>query len=254
MYGKHFDSMYEGSMIGSGAAVFAVWGYCIAKMKPPQFELELNPVLLAFVLGEDEETIVSAIEKLCSPDAKSRSKAEEGRRLIKKGEYLYKVVNGGVYHEIRNNEDKRAYWRDQKRRLKENSTEETEDTKEPEKQKKVVKAPVENTTAIPESLNTPEFIAAWDKWIGFRKEIKKKMTALTMAQQLKDLSKYGPVAACAAIEKSISNGWQGLFPETAPNNGTTTGQTREQYLSNKMLRTPHLMTQEEKTEAMRLAM
>ena len=30
MYGKHFASMYEGSLYGSGAVVFAVWGYVIA--------------------------------------------------------------------------------------------------------------------------------------------------------------------------------------------------------------------------------
>lgn len=66
---------------------------------------------------------------------------------------------------------------------------------------------------IPDNLNTPEFLVAWDKWVAFRKEIKKKMTHLTKEQQLKDLAKAGPAAACAAIEKSISNGWQGLFPE-----------------------------------------
>ena len=115
MYGKHFESMYTGSMIGSGAAVFAVWGYVVANMKPPNFHVELNPELLAFILGEPVSAVVSAIERLCAPDPKSRSKAMEGRRLTKEGEYLYRVVNGEHYSKIQTNEDKRAYWRGYKR-------------------------------------------------------------------------------------------------------------------------------------------
>lgn len=116
MYGRHFESMYSGSMIGAGAPVFAVWGYVIAHMKPPHFDVELNPKLLAFILGEPECEIESALVTLTSPDPRSRSKTEDGRRLLKKGEYLYHVVNGETYNAIRNEEEKKAYWRDQKQR------------------------------------------------------------------------------------------------------------------------------------------
>jgi len=115
MYGKHFESMYTGSMIGSGATVFAVWGYVVANMKPPNFHVELNPELLAFILGEPVPAVISAIERLCAPDPRSRSKAMDGRRLTKEGEYLYLVVNGEHYARIQTNEDKRAYWRGYKR-------------------------------------------------------------------------------------------------------------------------------------------
>ena len=33
-FGKHFASMYEGSLVGSGPVVFAVMGYVIANQKP----------------------------------------------------------------------------------------------------------------------------------------------------------------------------------------------------------------------------
>ena len=47
MYGKHFASMYEGSLYGSGAVVFAVWGYVIAEVPfvkgvDELFELQLD--------------------------------------------------------------------------------------------------------------------------------------------------------------------------------------------------------------------
>jgi len=119
MYGKHFESMYSGSMIGAGAHVFAVWGYVISHQRPPDFTVELNSTLLAFILGEPEPRIKEAIDRLCSPDPKSRSHEHDGKRLIKLGEYLYQVVNGAHYHSIKSEEDKRAYWREQKRRQKE---------------------------------------------------------------------------------------------------------------------------------------
>ncbi len=105
MYGKHFESMYTGSMIGSGAEVFAVWGYVIANRRKDL--VELNPVLLAFVLGEPIERICDAIETLCSPDPKSRTKEEDGRRLIKEGEYLYRVVNARRYDQEANEYSRR---------------------------------------------------------------------------------------------------------------------------------------------------
>lgn len=116
MFGRHFESMYTGSMIGSGSVVFAVWGYVISHMRPPAFEVELNPKLLAFILGDGEDAIEGAIEVLCSPDARSRSQSEEGRRLIRRGTYLYHVVNGETYNALRNDAEKKAYWRDQKKR------------------------------------------------------------------------------------------------------------------------------------------
>lgn len=111
MFGKHYASMYTGSMIGKGSAVFAVWGYVIAMAKPPTFEVELNPRLLAFVIGEAEEKIKEAIVVLCSPDSSSRTKVEDGRRLIRRGEFMYYVVNGKTYYEMKLMEDRKAVWR-----------------------------------------------------------------------------------------------------------------------------------------------
>lgn len=110
MYGKHYESLYEGSMIGSGAIVFAVWGYVIAKQKPDRTygsQVCLNPKLLSPILGESEKDIVAAIQYLCSPDPQSRTKEHEGRRLIKLGEFDYQVVTGAKYRAIRSAEERR---------------------------------------------------------------------------------------------------------------------------------------------------
>lgn len=110
MYGRHFAALYEGSMVGSGAVVFAVWGYVIAKQVPDDevgTQVRLNPKVIAAVLGEQEEDVVKAIQFLCAPDPNSTTKEKEGRRLVKLGEFDYQVVNGKKYREISNEADRR---------------------------------------------------------------------------------------------------------------------------------------------------
>ena len=110
MYGKHYDSMYSGSMVGAGFAVFSLMGYVIANMKPDRvvgFQVDLNTKILAATFGEDEGKIAGAIEFLCQPDSESRTPAEEGRRLVKVGTFSYRVVNGVKYDKIRNEEERR---------------------------------------------------------------------------------------------------------------------------------------------------
>lgn len=109
-FGRIFESLYKGSMVGAGVNVFALWPYVIANMRGSREHgalVELNPKLLGFVLGCEEAEIVKAIGYLCAPDKASRSKAEEGRRLVRVGQFAYRVVNGAEYLAIRMADDKR---------------------------------------------------------------------------------------------------------------------------------------------------
>ena len=113
MYGRHFESMYSGSMYGGGFGLFAVWGYVIAKRNGDQ--IELNPHILAHIFGESLKSIEIIIEKLCSPDEHSRSKTQEGRRLVRLGQFLYQVVNAGEYDKIASEKDRQVYLRQKQR-------------------------------------------------------------------------------------------------------------------------------------------
>lgn len=97
-------------MVGAGFGPYAVMGYVIANQQPGAdgvFRVDLNTKLLATTFGEDEGTVVKAVEFLCAPDAKSTTPTEEGRRLVKEGPFLYRVVNGATYAKIRNEEERR---------------------------------------------------------------------------------------------------------------------------------------------------
>ena len=108
-YGKFFSSCFTGSMMGAGPDVFAVWAFVIANAVKCQ--VELNPRLLAVVLGCPEERVAAAIAFLCAPDPKSRNKEAEGRRLIKEGEYAYKVVSHDLYRQMQDDDQRREYMR-----------------------------------------------------------------------------------------------------------------------------------------------
>lgn len=114
MWGKHFASMYEGSMRGSGPEFFSVWGYVISHMLPNRNHgttVDLNPGIIAFLIGMDEQSVAASIVKMCEPDPKSRTKDEDGRKLVQISEYTYRVVNGDHYRAIRNEVDRREYQR-----------------------------------------------------------------------------------------------------------------------------------------------
>ena len=66
--------------------------------------------------------------------------------------------------------------------------------------------------SIPDELDTPGFRKAWRDWLGYRREKRKPVSTRAANMQLRRLAACGPAAAVAAIEMSIGNDWQGLFP------------------------------------------
>jgi hypothetical protein len=103
-------------MLGAGFNVFALWGYAIANAKPPDGVVELNPKLLAVLLGGDEQSINNAIEYLLRPDPYSRNKEADGRRIIKIGQYDYRLVNFPKHRlEGADEEERKRYHREKQR-------------------------------------------------------------------------------------------------------------------------------------------
>jgi hypothetical protein len=114
MFGKAFASMYTGSMVGAGPTVFAVWGYVIANCRDSA--VELNPKLLATIIGCDAGEIAHAIGALCAPDPDSRGKEHDGRRLVHQDGFLYLVSRYEHYRSLRSEDDRTAYMRDYMRK------------------------------------------------------------------------------------------------------------------------------------------
>jgi uncharacterized protein YdaU (DUF1376 family) len=68
--------------------------------------------------------------------------------------------------------------------------------------------------SLPLPFVSPEFSESWNKWIKYRKEIKKPITPTMAESQLKNLAAMGEKRAIAMIENTIGKGWQGLREES----------------------------------------
>jgi hypothetical protein len=110
MYGKLFASCFTGSMSGSGADMFAVWAYVLAN-SDMNGTVELNPKLIAVMIGMPEDNVKAVLEKLQQPDPNSRSREQDGKRLIRHGEFLYEIVNYLFYRAIQNKKAQTEYMR-----------------------------------------------------------------------------------------------------------------------------------------------
>lgn len=71
------------------------------------------------------------------------------------------------------------------------------------------------TTLMPVKLDTVRFREVWKEWCAHRLEIKKKLTPISVKNQLMQLCKMGHDRAITALEHSIANGWQGIFEPNA---------------------------------------
>jgi hypothetical protein len=120
MYGKIFASMFTGSMMGAGSHVHAVMTYAVSNADERGY-VELNPTLLAVLIGDPLERMEDAIAYLCRPDPHSRTPDENGRRLVREGQFLYHIVNYEKYRSARDKEARRQQNREAKRRQRQKS-------------------------------------------------------------------------------------------------------------------------------------
>ncbi len=63
---------------------------------------------------------------------------------------------------------------------------------------------------LPPCLDTPEFVAKWAEWADYRK--KRRLAKYATDRVLFMLARHGEAAAIKAIDHSIENNFQGLFP------------------------------------------
>lgn len=65
-------------------------------------------------------------------------------------------------------------------------------------------------------LDTPEFQSAWKDWLAHRREIKHALTPTQASKQLAQFESWGIARSIAAIEFTITKGWQGIREPDSP--------------------------------------
>jgi hypothetical protein len=187
------------------------------------------------------EATEQALNRFMEPDVYSRTADYDGRRIIPiDGGWM--LLNYQKYREIRDSEERKEQVRNAVRRLRQKKSgmitvshgnplkaqAEAEAEAEAEadasqtKTEQAVPAgvtcaekatPSTDCPPIPETLDVPKFRSAWAEYMAYRKRKKlRSLLPVSIAKQFAEMAEWGPDDAVQSINKTIANGWQGLFP------------------------------------------
>lgn len=243
---KLFSSITESTIWREPANVRLVWITMLA-MADRRGRVWASLPGLADRARVPDEDCRTAIKTFLSPDADSRTREHEGRRIevIDGG---WRLLNHEKYRAIRDEESikdsKRNYINKRRAAEKQANVENVERGRTPsndvsqcranadaeadadaeaeiKEEEREPSAPVASLSSaskevkaaaeIPEALRTPEFMAAWSAWEQHRVERKSKLTKTSRGMQLKALEAMGVSRSIAALNHSITNSYQGIF-------------------------------------------
>lgn len=108
-YTPVFDSVFKGSLYGKWPDT-AAW-VCMLALADARGEIDITPEAIAGMTGMPLADLLSCIKRFCEPDPRSRSQAEQGRKLVPidpNRDWGWRVVNIQLYRD-------RASGRDQVR-------------------------------------------------------------------------------------------------------------------------------------------
>ena len=109
MYGKLFEQMYKGSMIAAGWEALIVMQQLVI-LADRHGEVEMTPQAISNTTTIPLDIVAKGLQVLMEPDPMSRSKAEEGRRIVlldPDRPWGWSLVNYQYYVELASKEDKR---------------------------------------------------------------------------------------------------------------------------------------------------
>lgn len=113
MYGKIFDSIYDGTLYGNWEAIATLQQFIV--LATPEGIVDMTPQAIAARTSFPLDLIQRGIEFLSKPDPYTRTPGEEGKRIVLLDEHRpwgWRLVNHGKYARLRNIEQKRQADRD----------------------------------------------------------------------------------------------------------------------------------------------
>jgi len=118
MYGKIWKSMFEGSLYMAGwEAIFTFM--ILITFANKQGEVDITIPALSGKTSVPIDILEKGIEVLSAPDEKTRTKADDGRRITLLDEdrdWGWRITNYEKYAKARDMEAIRQYWAEEKRK------------------------------------------------------------------------------------------------------------------------------------------
>lgn len=225
-YTPVFGSVFTGTLHGRWPDT-GLW-LCLLAMSNKHGEVDCTPQYIASATGLEVAEVTACIERFMQPDAYSRSRGEEGRRLIpldSSRPWGWKIVNHSVYRERARKQARQATetasGRDAERKRKGRLSGDAQpcpansgavplsdtDT-DTDKNKRDASASVVLHETLPRD--------AWEEWLAHRREKRWSMGPRALKTQLKLLARYDTATQREMIDTSINAGWEGIFaPKTS---------------------------------------
>lgn len=176
-----------------------------------QGRIDLHPKAIASMTGWPQELLEQGLAQLMEPDADSRTKAADGRRLVPLDAdrpWGWMVVNFSAYREKARLMAKSAREVASGSNRKKHSAAGRRRSPPPAASQTQTQTHKEKAPAAP-GLD----LLAWERWVAYRSEIKKPIKPPSVDAAQKGMAALG-ADQMAAVEKSIANGWTGLFAPT----------------------------------------
>jgi hypothetical protein len=108
LYGKVFDSIYDGTLYGHWEAIVTMQQFIV--LASPDGVVDMTPQAIAARTSIPLDIITKGIKVLSEPDPYTRTPGEDGRRIVLMDEHRpwgWRLVNHGKYMRLRNMAQKR---------------------------------------------------------------------------------------------------------------------------------------------------
>lgn len=213
MYGKIFDSIYDGTLVEDWRALITFQQLII--LCDSDGIVDMTHHALARRTGIPIEHIESGIKILESKDPYSRSNNEDGRRITRLDDHRdwgWQIVNHKHYRNMKNHEDRREYKRKKQQEYREkdsknsNKINDRVDTKCPQKSTKSTSVYV-YVCSLYKDIDEK----AWLDFEDHRKEIKKPLTEKAASLAAKKMSGYSKETQQQMVDDAIEKRWTTVF-------------------------------------------
>lgn len=205
MYGKIFDSIYDGTLYGHWEAIVTMQQLIV--LATPDGIIDMTPQAIAARTSIPFEIISKGLEVLSKPDPYTRTPGEDGRRIVLLDEHRpwgWRMVNHGKYMRLRNMEQKREADRAriaQKRKQNKDVAIESR------------MSPTQTHTQTKTNKNLPHpsgaFLKFWTAWpTSQRKQAQGRCWSIW---QRSDFDQIGAVILAHVDSLKASSDWQGGY-------------------------------------------
>jgi hypothetical protein len=249
MYGKVFQSMYDGTLATKGPWQALVTFQQMIVLADKDGVVDKTAGAISRITSIPLEIIEIGLEELCKPDPDSRSEADEGRRIVllePHRNWGWQIVNYVKYAAIRSSEERREYMRaaQARHRAKKMSITNVDSVDCLSMSILSTHVPVDvpidieentrkKTRATPTVSSCPEDVdkQVWDDWVALRKSKRAAVTA-TALKGIRREARNAGITLQKALEIGCERGWVGfdakwLLPTGKPEVSVTVGDSKD---------------------------